>query len=63
MFDKIHFELFGCRSNYNDTGVSHRLVKKQIRRISPEVGSTHFQPSMLDMDLFGGKKDPDTKYP
>ena len=28
------------------------------RRISPEVGSTNFQPVMFDMDLFGGKKVP-----
>ena len=26
--------------------------------ISPEVGSTNFQPVMFDMDLFGGKKVP-----
>ena len=33
------------------------LIKK-TRGISPEVGSTKFQPVMFDMDLFGGKKVP-----
>ena len=28
------------------------------QKISPEVGSTKFQPVMFDMDLFGGKKVP-----
>ena len=28
------------------------------RRISPEFGSTNFQPVMFDMDPFGGKKFP-----
>ena len=29
---------------------------------SPEVGSTNVQPVMFDMDPFGGKKVPCTKY-
>ncbi len=32
------------------------------KRISPKVGSTNFQPVMFDMDPFGGKKVPCTKY-
>ena len=35
---------------------------QQRRGISPEVGSTNFQPVMFDMDPFGGKKVPCTKY-
>ena len=35
---------------------------KKRRGISPEVGSTNFQPVMFDMDPFGGKKVPCTKY-
>ena len=30
----------------------------QRRGISPEVGSTNFQPALFDVDLFGGVKVP-----
>ena len=36
----------------------HDCLIKKGRGISPEVGSTKFQPVMFDMDLFGGKKVP-----
>ena len=40
-----------------------RIFWIQKRRgISPEAGYTNFQPVMFDMDPFGGKKVPCTKY-
>ena len=36
----------------------HIFWNQKRRGISPEVGSTKFQPVMFDIDLFGGKKVP-----
>ena len=38
------------------------LGKSKRRGNSPEEGSTNFQPVMFDMDPFGDKKVPCTKY-
>ena len=38
------------------------FVIQKRRGVSPEVGSTNFQPVMFDMDPFDGKKVPYTKY-
>ena len=38
------------------------FFKSKRRGISPEVGSTKYLPVMFDMDPFGGKKVPCTKY-
>ena len=41
--------------NFRPHSGDFRIIQRR-RGISPEVGSTNFQPVMFDMDPFGGKK-------